>query len=238
MLKIQLNAANAVTSSMAPVVSRKQREVAVRPTGIFVPQQSSSRLEFRIHSVKCLDETGAQNMFGSDEIWLGATAVDTAGKTHKLDMFKLHGDFDKGEIKRFDPPKSLFQFDLRNGAEFPKSYFVTLLMVEKDSNNATNILNKLFDATRAQVGAHIAVAKTGSGIVGDVLGKSIEKIASGVFGTIGKFLGDDALPPHNETIVISSAAHRFKNGKQEQPDVALLKGQGGKYQVNFDWRIS
>ena len=112
---------------------------------------STPTLALRIHSVKCLDETGEEwrgGELGSDDIYLAGTIVDESGDTDKVPPFKV-GDFDDGDIKRYAPPRVFTTFDLREGTDWPKSYFVTLVLTEKDQGGLADYLNRLIERSES-----------------------------------------------------------------------------------------
>lgn len=91
-------------------------------------QQTVSKLELRIHKVKCLDETDGfwGSEAGDDEIWLGGTTVDESGDAEKVEPFPVRDDFDDGEEHIYSPPIQFASFDLTEGTEFPKVVFRNL----------------------------------------------------------------------------------------------------------------
>jgi len=88
-------------------------------------------LKFRLHEVKCVDETDPE-MFGSDEIALGGASVDDEETVKKISQFKV-GNFDDGDRKQYNPVKVLSSFDLSNGT-YPKTFGVFVSIAEKDNH--------------------------------------------------------------------------------------------------------
>src|SRR5204862_520665 len=90
---------------------------------------SNDNLEFRILSVKCVDRTsdGFLGTEASDEIRLGGISIDESGDTHKISDFSVM-TFDKdGEKKTYDPKKQFTYFNLNEGTDYPKTYYVILV---------------------------------------------------------------------------------------------------------------
>jgi hypothetical protein len=221
--------------------------VSLRPAGL-VTQQTTDNLEFRIHRVKCVDETGKDfNPFGdepgSDEISLAGTSVDESGDTKKVTEFKV-ADFDDGDVKTFSPPRRFTFFNLREGTEFPKSYFVTLVLAEKDqSGGLADFVNKLLEKIRERVIAYLAAAigaaiGASGGVVGIVIGAAIGFVVGKVFEFINAVFSDDIFPPKTISVVIPSLTHRFVGGKTDSPEIVTrFVGHNGTYDVTSDWRL-
>lgn len=216
--------------------------------GSMPAEQSASlvtnKLEFRIHKVKCLDETDPE-FFGDDEISLGGTTVDQSGTLRKVDPFEVRPDFDESaghNQQVYSPPKRFASFDLTAGTTFPKSYLVTLVLAETDMGGIADFINMLWEKTKGQVLALISSA------VGGAIGSTVPGLGTIVGAAVGYviglfvnwligLLGDDVFPPFTTAITIPSMSHRF-NGNTDSPNAsAIFKAFGGKYQVVFDWRL-
>lgn len=104
-----------------------------------------TKLEFRLHKVKCLDETGGffGEHAGNDEMDLGGSAIDETGDTHNIPKFRVGSNFDDGEQVTFSPPRRFTTFDLTEGTVFPKSYFVTMVLAEVDQGGLTEFQQSL-----------------------------------------------------------------------------------------------
>ena len=77
---------------------------------------------------------------------MGGTTVDETGDTKKVPQFTVRNDFDDGEQKVYSPPKQFTWFSLTEGATWPKSYFVTLVLAEVDMGGLAEFLNQLLEA--------------------------------------------------------------------------------------------
>jgi hypothetical protein len=218
-----------------------------QPAGL-APQQTLDKLEFRIHRVKCVDETGKDfNPFGdepgSDEISLAGTTVDESGDTKQVSQFKV-GDFDDGDVKTFSPPRRFTFFNLREGTEFPKSYFTTLVLAEKDqSGGLAEFVSKLFDKVKERVTAYLAAilgAEIGAsgGPIGALIGAAVGFVVAKAFEFIKAAFADDIFPPKTISVAIKSFTQRFAGGRTDSPEVVTrFQGHNGTYDVTSDWRL-
>jgi hypothetical protein len=212
------------------------------PIGL-VPQQTTDKLEFRVHKVRCVDETNPE-WLGDDEIALGGTTVDETGDTHKVSEFMVRNDFDDNEQQVYAPPRRFTMFSLlEGGSAWPKCYFVTLVLAEKDMGGLADFLNRLLDAVKAQViaalGAAIgAVIGSTTGPIGAAIGAIIGWIVGKVFEWLKAWWSDDVFPPKTLTISIPSLAARWAGGKTDSPEgVVRFAAHGGIYDLTYDWRI-
>ena len=215
--------------------------VPIVPGGGFIPQQTTNKLELRIHKVKCIDETGGWPEWGEDEIYLGGTTVDESGDTKKVAQFKV-SDFDDGDVKNYSPPKQFTWFSLLEGTEWPKSYFVTLVLAEVDMGGLADFLNKLLDKVKAEVISALAAAIGGAiGASGGPIGAAIGAVVGWVVGQVFEWLkswwSDDIFKPFTVSVSIPSLNARWA-GKTDSPEYWVKWwGHDGTYQLWYDWRL-
>jgi hypothetical protein len=208
-------------------------------TGL-VPQQTHDKLEFRIHKVKCADETDGLlgTEFGEDDIRLGGTAVDESGDTHKIPAFKV-GDFDDGDVKTYSPAKRFTSFNLHEGTTFPKSYCVTLVLAEKDWGGVGAFIDKLYEKVKAKVIEYITKAlegTVGSTIPG--LGIIVAWVLRRLVDWIKEWFEDDIFKPVTLVCKVGSLNGTFAGGAISSADrITTFRGHGGKYEVTYDWRL-
>jgi len=210
-----------------------------------IPQQTTNKLELRIHKVKCLDETDGflGSEAGDDEIDLGGTTVDESGDTKKVNPFRVGSDFDDGEQKVYSPPKQFTWFNLTEGTAFPKSYFVTLVLAEADMGGLPDFLNQLLNWVKAKVTTALTAALGGAigasgGPVGAIIGAVVGAIAGLVFALFKSIWEDDIFKPATVSVSIPSLTARWPGNKTDSPEsVITYTGHGGKYQVTYDWRL-
>jgi hypothetical protein len=226
--------ANGITGGVSGVVSA----LPVNP----VTAARMTKLEFRLHKVKCLEETGFTS-FGSDEIDIGGNGVNSTGVTQAIARFRVGSDFDSGEQVTFSPPRQFTQFSLTEGTAFPKSYFVTMVLAEIDQGGFPDFLNKLIAKVKEKVKALLleAVGSTvgvSGGPVGVAIGVAVGFVVGKIFDLIGRIWGDDVFPPVTVRVNIPSLTARWAGGKTDSPEgIATFVGHGGKYQVVYDWRM-
>lgn len=204
-----------------------------------------TKLEFRLHKVRCLDETGGffGEKAGNDEIDLGGAAVDETGDTHVIPKFRVGSNFDDGEQVVFSPPRSFTVFDLREGTAFPKSYFVTLVLAEVDMGGLSDFLNKLVQKVKAKVIAVLTASLGGAlgtsgGPVGTLIGTAVGFVVGKIFDLLINTWSDDIFKPVTASVNIASLNAQWPGGKTDSPEeIATFVGHGGKYQVTYDWRM-
>lgn len=224
-------------------LSQLQSQVLTpHPIKGLTPQQTTDKLELRIHKVKCLDETNPE-FFGDDEIALGGISVDETGDTKKIPQFTVSNSFDDGEQKVYSPPKRFTYFNLREGATFPKSYCVTLVLAEIDmggfgdflSNVWDKVSKKVLELISSAVGTAVNTVVAGLGnIVGVAVAWVVDKFIDWLIG----LFGDDVFKPYTVCVNIPSLKARWPGNKTDSPEgVITYKGYGGSYQVVFDWRL-
>ncbi len=202
---------------------------------------TTNKLEFRIHRVKCIDETDPE-FLGDDEIGMGGTTVDQSGVTRKVSPFQVRSDFDDGESQIYSPPRRFTSFDLTAGTTFPKTYVVTLVLAETDMGGLQDFINLLWDKAKGQVLAWISAAVGGVigstvPILGTIIGAVVGYLVGLLVNWLITLLGDDVFPAFTTSITIPSLDHRF-NGLTDSPNASrFFSGYGGKYEVVFDWRL-
>ncbi|WP_460671139.1 hypothetical protein [Larkinella ripae] len=201
---------------------------------------TTDKLEFRIHKVKCLDETsdflGGES--GDDEVDCTYIAVDEDGEVKKGTSFRVRSDFDDGEQQVYSPPRRLTYFNLQEGKAFPKTYYVTLILSEADMGGISDFTNKLLDLIETKVkAAIIAAGFPVGGLLGAVIGAAVGYIVSRVFDLIINIWSDDPFTPKPVSVTIPSLTARW-SGSTNSPDMILtFSGYGGTYQVTCDWQL-
>jgi len=230
-------------ASLRGIVESEGQDAAVGEPGL-VPQQTTNHLEFRIRRVKCVDETNTLGTeFGKDDILLAGTAIDETGDTHKIAPFKV-GTFNDGDVVPFPTPRQFTAFNLREGTEFPKSYFITLVLAEQDHGGLSEFVDKLLNKVKERVVAALAAAigaaagTASGGPVGTVIGLVVGIAVGKAFEALQAAVADEVFEPNTVSVAVPSLSHKFKGGKTESPEgISTFKGHDGTYQVAFDWRM-
>jgi hypothetical protein len=212
----------------------------------FIPAEPAlNHLEFRIHSVKCVDETDGflDSEAGSDEISIGGVKIDDTADVEKVIVTNI-GSFSKdGAVKNFSPPRSFATFDLTQAAFFPASYSVTLVVAEVDMGGLPEFVNALYNKVKEKVITALTTAigtaiGATTGPAGAVVGAAVGFIVGEVFQVLKSAWDDDVFRPATLQIQIPSRSHRFENGAEDSPEATTtFNGHGGKYQVVWDWRL-
>ncbi|HRC55067.1 MAG: hypothetical protein IPI49_14955 [Myxococcales bacterium] len=232
---------------MAPTM-RLSRDLLAAPRALhgpsgLIPLQPSKRLGLRIHKVRCVDETNPE-WGGDDEIALGGTTVDETGDVTKVAEFGVRNDFDDGEQKVYSPPKEFVWFNLSEGTAWPKSYFVTLVLAEKDMGGLSDFLNKMLDKVKTEVITALSTAVgaaigTSGGPIGTIIGSVVGWIVGQVFAWLKAWWSDDVFAPQTVSISLPSANATFSGGAKDSLERTLTyQGFGGTYAVTFDWILS
>ncbi len=211
-------------------------------------------LRFRLHEVKCIDETNPE-WAGHDEIACGGAAVDDADETYKLEEFFVRGGFDDGERKVYSPPKVLKDFTFHEDNHAPHKFLVTLALAEKDAGGLSKFIDELYQA----IEAHLQLILSGLGAaagaaIGAEIGGSIGTAIAGPLGTIigvvaGAILGaligwlisalkDDIFAPQASSAIFATNNDTFAGGSLVSPPMFFhYQDHGGHYRVKFDWQI-
>ncbi|MFM7470313.1 MAG: tachylectin-related carbohydrate-binding protein, partial [Nodosilinea sp.] len=218
------------------IFNRSHRELA-RP--VLLRRQVMSKLELRIHKVKCVEETSGG---GKDEISLGGTTVDETGDTEKVDPFRVRNDFEDGVEQIYSPPRQFASFDLTEGTGFPKSYFVTLVLSEIDNGGFPEVLDKLLMWVKEKVIAAVTTAIGTGAAIGSLagpIGAAIGAAAGALLGWIIDFFKelweDNVFAPATVRVDIPSYTPGDMTDSPE--GIITYKGYGGEYQVTYDWHM-
>lgn len=235
------NWANTVLSGRKPVVPGNQQVVI------------NKGLHFRVHQVKCIDETNPE-WLGHDEIAWGGVGVDDANVTTKIPEFYVGGGFDDGDSKGYNPPKVIWSANI-NDLTYPKTFLVTLGLAEKDSNGLSEFINKLYEAIKAEVqlifealgaaaGAAVGTAIGGSvgtaiaGPLGTIIGIVAGAIIGALIGWLVGLLKDDIFPPMASSVTFNTTDDTFAGGSTVSPLLYFnYYGFGGHYRVSYTWQI-
>jgi hypothetical protein len=218
----------------------------------FEEQAVTDKLAFYITKVKCVDETGGGwfGEWGHDEIAIAGVSVDEDGDTKKISEKYVGGGFDDGDTKYYWPHWKYHWFGLHEGTGWPKSYFMTLLLAEKDWGGFSNILNKVWQKVKAKV--EELINKLGAWIatslpaylkwLGYVISWAVNWIINKLVGWIIKAFKDDVFPPRTLSAKLWSYGSRWRH-----PDgswrtysprrSAHFYGHKGHYYVEYYWKL-
>ena len=210
-------------------------------------------VRFRVHEVKCIDETNPE-WAGHDEIAWGGAWVDDKGSTGKIDEKKVGGGFDDGDRKSYNPPEIIHTFQLDN--TYPKEFLVTMCLAEKDSGGLSRFIQKLYEAVKAQltniltvlgaaagayIGAHIggSIGTAVGGPLGTVIGIVAGAILGALIAWLVGILGDDIFSPEASTLTLPTPDTVFGDGGLISARQSFhYRDHGGHYKITYDWEIT
>jgi hypothetical protein len=242
---------NTFADKVITVVSDRLSEIIVTKPSTNGQIAINKGLKFRLHEVKCLDETDPE-FLGVDEIALGGVRVDDKKHTTKINQFAVRS-FNDGDRKTYNPLKELASFDLTGN--YPKSFAVFVALAEKDEGGFGGFLQELYEAVKAEVqviltalgaaaGAAIGAAIGGAtgtlvgGPIGTVIGVVSGLILGALIGWLAGLLQDDIFEPQVAAITLNSANDSFAGNSLVSPVLSFVyEDFGGKYRVRYSWEI-
>jgi hypothetical protein len=206
------------------------------PIGAPLPFKTLSLDLFRL---VCIDETNGflGSEAGNDEIELSGVAFDETADIGKLAVIDC-GNFNDGTRRDFSPTKRLFTFNLTEGTTFPKSYFVTLLLVEADQGNLSDTVNSLIDKLKLEVSAALTALISGATRVPPwLLVLSVNWLVSKIFNKIIAIWEDDPFTPRTIELTLPDASATFAEGATLLSRVVNFGGPGD-YAMRYNWTLS
>ncbi len=214
----------------------------------------ASILQFRVHSVRCADETGGQyaERFGNDEIYLGGHWILQDGTTAAISPFSVYPHFDDGNVKVFDPPYVFHEFEL--GATFPQEFGMGMTLIEKDGGGMANAVQRIADKVGEEVRKRLDagqaarkadMARATSAKVqprlAPVLAYAISAAAPFVIDFVKRKLmaaiSDNVFQPQHATVEIPSADFTWSGSPTSAQQSVEFRDHSGIYQLVFDWNL-
>ncbi|MEJ6396944.1 hypothetical protein [Yoonia sp. 208BN28-4] len=217
------------------------------------PIQLNRGLKFRLHRVKCVDETNPE-WPGDDEIAAGGVAVNWNEDTTQINEFRVGNSFDDGESKFYNPPRVLKNFSL-DDAEFPADFMVAMALAEKDNGGLSKFIDDLWEAIRDHVEVILIAVGAAAGLaIGAGVGGTVGTAIGGPLGTIiglaaGAIIGalvgwlisalkDDIFEPQSAAVRLPSHDSAFAGGSLTSPTMTLnFRNHGGHYRAYYSWQI-
>ncbi len=193
--------------------------------------------------VVCVDETNG--LFGTergeDEIAMSGVTLDESANAGKIEPFTVSDSFDDGDRVDFSPPKHLFTQAVGGGTSYPKHYFATLLLFEKDQGDLDetmeDILRKFADEAKEKLAAWLSVAASGFGALGAAAGAILGWLVGWLIGKIVNRLiaiwEDDPFVPRTLELIIPSASATMSGTSK----VFHFTGPG-EYAVRYRWSVA
>lgn len=218
----------------------------------FEEQAVRNSLGFYIKRIKCIDETGKGwiGEWGHDEIAIGGVSTDEDGDTKKIPEKFVGGGFDDGDSKSYTPHLQFTWFSLNERKEWPKKYYLTLLLAEKDWGGFSKILSQVWEKVRDKV--KDALAKLGEsigsawGAIWKAIGKAIGVIVGWIIDVFLKWLiklfSDDPFKPVLLSCTLWSASSLFNHADGSRRTysptrTAHFYGNDGHYTAEYYWKL-
>lgn len=193
-------------------------------------------LSLRIHSVKCIDETGGwlAERVGNDEMWLCGYAIDNNNVVNTIFPMSVYSNFDDGDIKKYSPPQIYQQFYVDNTIAGTQNFAVVFILAEMDTNNDYQLRNYINTTVNT---AKYNIQNYGSPIVPGSAAQistwdNIRLAVHNAINKLAKALADDIFPQ-----VLSTVS--FTNGVVDNPYPSSfqIRAHDGTYEVNYDWYV-
>ncbi len=228
-----------------------------------VPRASSnaprfSMVNLRVHEIRCVKTT---KEIDRDEIIL--SAIKTEGKVvgsgnrkklaAKAEKGKLldAGKFKKGDVRRYRRPRVLASFKAGSSRSgWPRYYYATLLMIEKDEGAIGTVVNAAVKAVEKEAKAAVTTASSAvatAAMAGLAAGSSVPLVGTAIGAAAGAAVGmaasaikksrqDDVFPPkaiHLRLPKFPRKAGLVASSKK----TVVLKGFKGTYRVTYSWAV-
>ncbi len=209
----------------------------------------STKLNLRIHFVKCVDETGGGfvERFGNDEIYLGGFSIDAKARTAKINPFSVNASFDDGDIQRYNPPRVFATYQLGTNLTRSANFSAGFLLIEKDNGGMDTAVKKLYDKLVTEVKKRKdelenrvdSIIPVGVGQVALSLIWSYVKpiLYEYVKDKIIGWFEDDLFPLQDVSTTIMNANHTWHGKKYSPVNMVEFRGNDGVYQLYYDWEL-
>lgn len=163
--------------------------------------------------------------------------MDETAELGKLAVVSC-GDFDDGTRRDYSPVKRLFTFNLTEGATFPKSYFVTLLLVEADQGNLSDTVNAIIDKLKKEAAVALtALISNQTGAPPWLVSLAVTWLLDRVVNKIISIWEDDPFKPQTIELVLPNANATFTGGATSSSRVVNFSGPG-EYAMRYIWTLS
>lgn len=224
----------------------------------------ATQIQFRIHSVKCQDETGGSwaERFGNDEIYLGGYGIAANGTTTQIAPRSVYGNFDDGDEFVFNPPRVFHSAPL--GATYPQEFGVGLVLVERDAGGMANAVLKLANFAQEQIKKKLGLARElqavhaqaaavertegGLGARADapralppLLVTAVKLAAPVILDHFKRFIvaafNDDVFAPQHATVALPTREFNFGGGNVSARNTVRCQDHQGIYLITYDWQL-
>jgi hypothetical protein len=224
-----------------------------------------AKLQFRLRYFTENDSTDDFLNGANDEVYMSAIGVDSAAVVVGPDGNPVLDPITTGRIgdvsadEVCDPwrqnPYSLVEFDLRRPSSWPRSFSVTLLIVEEDNGD----LGEAFDELQSQVGGAIKQAAIGaaSAAAGAAVGAAIGSVIPGIgtavgaavgalaalayddiIGAISEGLANDVFTPRTLNIEVADPSQLAHHPDIDKVQFLSVKEHGADYVIEYEWHLA
>ena len=224
------------------LIERHYADLGMQKTSFGAPPDYS-KVHLEMLRMVCIDETNGflGSEAGSDEIYLGATTLNETGTAGKVNPTKI-GNFDDGTRKDFSPAKRLFTWNVNTDGNYPKHYFATMLLWEKDNGELDETFEKLYNKFVSEVATKVAalLGTAVGGLFGGPLGAAVGAMVGWIVGwlinKIANYLvriwEDDMFIPKTIEFIIPNA-----EALNSQPSKVFHFDGPGEYAVRYRWTV-
>ena len=219
------------------------------------------RLQFRLRGFSEHDSTDRAAQGASDEVYISAIGTDSAavhfGPDEKLAVDLIEAPM-IGDVSRDDVrgpwgrnPHVLLEFDLNRTGFWPRTYVVTLLIVEHDNQDLADTFNEIKDKVGNEVRAAVIAAATSGGAaigtavlpgIGTAVGAAAGFLAGFawdvVIPAIGEGLENEAFKPRVLTLMIPEPWPNRSSREIDRPQSIRVEERGAVYDIHYDWHIA
>lgn len=202
------------------------------------------QLKLRIHSVKCVDETGGKyfEKLGNDEIYLSGFTIDGEGKTTKIPAFNIYSNFDDGEMKKYDPPHTFTTFTLSDTKSWPKDFGVCFLLFERDSGDMNEALDRAYQKFKEEVDSKMVSAKGSDKnsfeIPWEIIFTTIiPMVAKYLQSIIASAISDDPFPLESVSLKMPGQNFDWGGNNTSPINKVEFRGNDGVYYLFYDWEL-
>ncbi len=237
------------------------------------PHFPRKRLQFRLRDFIQFQSTDDTFQGARDEVYLSALAMDSStahfDPAGRLVVAQVEspviGDVSDDRVRGpwAQNPFVLVEFDLNGEGGYPRSYVVTLLVVEEDNESLADSFGELKDKVRDVVKGAIASAVTtaaqqwvssaggsaAGSAAGSAIGGAVGSAAGGIAGVlaglalgellnaIGEGLANEVFSPRTRSFWLPSPVTNWLPDDVDRPDWIEIKEHGALYRIVYDWHI-
>ena len=182
------------------------------------------QLKLRIHSVKCVDETGGKyfEKLGNDEIYLSGFTIDGEGRTTKIPAFTT--------------------FTVSDTKNWPKDFGVCFLLFERDSGDMNEALDMAYQKFKEEVDSKMASAKSSDknsfAIPWEIIFSTIiPMVARYLQSIIASAISDDPFPLESVSLNLPGENFNWGGSNTSPIDKVEFRGNDGVYYLFYDWEL-